>query len=106
MKKGVREREKGILGDDRLPPNIMILDAHTHIFPEEICRQRDDYFADEPAFRLLYESPKSKMVGPEGMLKALEEEGVEAAVVLGFPLDKLSVEDSPVFEFSVGGRDF
>jgi outer membrane protein insertion porin family len=28
------------------------------------------------------------------------------AVVLGFPLDKLSVEDSPVFEFSVGGRDF
>jgi len=27
-------------------------------------------------------------------------------VVLGFPLDALSVEDSPVFEFSVGGRDF
>jgi outer membrane protein insertion porin family len=27
-------------------------------------------------------------------------------VVMGFPLDKLSVEDSPVFEFSVGGRDF
>jgi outer membrane protein assembly complex protein YaeT len=28
------------------------------------------------------------------------------AVILGFPLDKLGVEDSPVFEFSVGGRDF
>jgi outer membrane protein assembly complex protein YaeT len=29
------------------------------------------------------------------------------AVVLGFPLDRVSaVEDSPVFEFSVGGRDF
>jgi outer membrane protein assembly factor BamA len=28
------------------------------------------------------------------------------AVILGFPLDKLSVEDSPVFEFSVGGRGF
>src|SRR5262249_37817989 len=27
-------------------------------------------------------------------------------VVLGFPLDKLSVEQSPVFEFSVAGRDF
>ena len=24
-------------------------------------------------------------------------------VVLGFPLDPLSIEDSPVFEFSVGG---
>ena len=28
------------------------------------------------------------------------------AVVLGFPLDRLSVEDSPVFEFSVGGAGF
>jgi outer membrane protein insertion porin family len=28
------------------------------------------------------------------------------AVVLGFPLDPLSVEDSPVFEFSVGGGAF
>jgi len=28
------------------------------------------------------------------------------AIVLGFPLDALSVEDSPVFEFSVGGVGF
>ena len=28
------------------------------------------------------------------------------AVVLGFPLDRLSVDDSPVFEFSVGGGAF
>jgi len=28
------------------------------------------------------------------------------AVVLGFPLDPLSVEDSPVFEFSIGGSAF
>ena len=28
------------------------------------------------------------------------------AVILGFPLDKLSIEDSPVFEFSVGGANF
>jgi outer membrane protein insertion porin family len=28
------------------------------------------------------------------------------ALVLGFPLDKLEVEDSPVFEFSVGGVGF
>ena len=63
----------------------MILDGHTHIFPEEVIRRREDFFADEPAFRLLYESPKSKMVGPEEMLAAMEDEGVEAAVILGFP---------------------
>ena len=63
----------------------MILDGHTHIFPEEVIRGREDFFADEPALRLLYESPKSKMVGPEEMLAAMEEESVEAAVILGFP---------------------
>ncbi len=63
----------------------MIIDAHTHIFPEEVCRRREDFFADEPAFRLLYDSPKAKMVTPEELVGALDEEGVEAAVVLGFP---------------------
>ena len=28
------------------------------------------------------------------------------AVILGFPLDPLEDEDSPVFEFSVGGQGF
>jgi predicted TIM-barrel fold metal-dependent hydrolase len=63
----------------------MILDAHTHIFPPEVCRRQEDFFADEPAFRLLYDSPKAKLLGPEEMVEALDREGVEAAVVLGFP---------------------
>ena len=63
----------------------MILDGHTHVFPEEVCRHREDYFADEPAFRLLYESPKSRLVTPPEMVGAMEEAGVEAAVVMGFP---------------------
>ena len=63
----------------------MILDGHTHVFPEEVCRRREDYFADEPAFRLLYESPKSRLVTPPEMVGAMEEAGVEAAVVMGFP---------------------
>ena len=63
----------------------MLLDGHTHIFPEEVCRRREDFFGAEPAFRLLYESPKSRLVGPEELLADLSAEGVEAAVVLGFP---------------------
>ncbi len=63
----------------------MILDAHTHIFPQEVREHREDFFSSEPAFRLLYDSPKSKMLGPEEMLAAMEDEGVEAAVILGFP---------------------
>ncbi len=63
----------------------MILDAHTHVFPEEICRRREDFFSDEPAFKALYGAPKSRLVDPEGLLQALGEEGVEAALVSGFP---------------------
>jgi predicted TIM-barrel fold metal-dependent hydrolase len=63
----------------------MLLDGHTHVFPEEVCRRREDFFADEPAFRLLYDSPKSRLVGPEEMIAAMAEAGVEAAVVMGFP---------------------
>jgi predicted TIM-barrel fold metal-dependent hydrolase len=63
----------------------MILDGHTHVFPEEVCRGREDYFSDEPAFRLLYDSPKARLVGPEEMVAAMDEAGVAAAVVMGFP---------------------
>jgi predicted TIM-barrel fold metal-dependent hydrolase len=63
----------------------MILDAHTHIFPEEVCRRREDFFPEEPAFRLLYDSPQARLVTPEELIAALDEEGVEAAVALGFP---------------------
>jgi predicted TIM-barrel fold metal-dependent hydrolase len=63
----------------------MFVDAHAHVFPEEMCRRREDFFSDEPAFQVLYGSPKSRLVGPEELLLALEEEGVEAAVVSGFP---------------------
>jgi predicted TIM-barrel fold metal-dependent hydrolase len=63
----------------------MILDAHTHVFPEEICRRREDFFSDEPAFKALYGAPKSRLVDPEELLQALGEEGLEAALVSGFP---------------------
>ncbi|MBM4272986.1 MAG: amidohydrolase [Deltaproteobacteria bacterium] len=62
-----------------------MLDAHTHVFPPEFCSRREDFFADEPGFRLLYDSPKSKMVGPEELVRGLDEEGMDGAVVLGFP---------------------
>ena len=63
----------------------MILDAHTHVFPPEICRGREDFFSGEPAFKSLYGAPKSRLVDPEELLAAMEAEGVEAAVVSGFP---------------------
>lgn len=50
----------------------MILDAHTHIFPPEICKARERFLDGEPNFRLLYEDPRSKLVGAEDLVAALD----------------------------------
>ncbi len=43
----------------------MIIDAHVHMFPPEIVNRREKYFSGEPEFKLLYETPKSKLVPAE-----------------------------------------
>jgi predicted TIM-barrel fold metal-dependent hydrolase len=63
----------------------MILDVHTHIFPEDICSGREAYCLLEPSFKLLYESPKSRLVGARDLLRRMDEDGVDLSVVFGFP---------------------
>ena len=63
----------------------MIIDFHTHIFPAEIRRERQDYFPAEPEFELLYRSPKSKLIGAADIVDAMDKEGVDKSVVFGFP---------------------
>lgn len=63
----------------------MIIDIHTHIFPPEIRHHRQNFFKDEPAFALLYESETAKMVGADQIVAAMDEQGVDKSVVFGFP---------------------
>jgi predicted TIM-barrel fold metal-dependent hydrolase len=63
----------------------MIIDFHTHIFPKSIRLNRQDFFPGEPAFRLLYQSPKSRMVGAKEIVMSMDEQGVDVSVVFGFP---------------------
>ena len=63
----------------------MIADAHTHIFPPEIIADRGRFFDGEPAFRMLYENPKSKMVGSEKLIESMERAGIGLSVTFGFP---------------------
>jgi predicted TIM-barrel fold metal-dependent hydrolase len=63
----------------------MIVDAHTHIFPKFMCERRSDYFEGEPAFKLLYESAKSKMADAETLLESMDQSGVDVSMVFGFP---------------------
>ena len=63
----------------------MIIDFHTHIFPAAICENREAYFPAEPAFRHLYESPKSKLIDARALLSVMDVNRVEKSVVFGFP---------------------
>jgi uncharacterized protein len=68
-----------------------MIDIHTHIFPPEIARQRQDFFSEDPAFRWLYESPQARIITAEELLQAMDEAGVEKSVIFGFPWRTLKI---------------
>ncbi|MFP4445170.1 MAG: amidohydrolase family protein [Desulfosudaceae bacterium] len=63
----------------------MIIDFHTHIFSRDVRANRAEYFDGEPAFRLLYESEKSKLAGAADLVAVIDESEVDLAVTFGFP---------------------
>jgi predicted TIM-barrel fold metal-dependent hydrolase len=63
----------------------MIIDVHTHIFPSDIRQNRGKFFPSESAFKLLYQSPKARLVGGRELISAMDENRVDKAVVFGFP---------------------
>ncbi|RZB30497.1 MAG: uncharacterized protein SRB1_02777 [Desulfobacteraceae bacterium Eth-SRB1] len=63
----------------------MIIDFHTHIFPKEIRENREKYFPSEPAFKLLYGRPGSKLAGAGELIDSMDSQGVAKSVIFGFP---------------------
>jgi predicted TIM-barrel fold metal-dependent hydrolase len=63
----------------------MIIDVHTHIFPDEIKNKREGFFDGEAAFKLLYSLPGSRLAGAEELIRNMDHEGVDKSVVFGFP---------------------
>jgi predicted TIM-barrel fold metal-dependent hydrolase len=83
------------------PPSSPIIDFHTHLFPASIRTARERFFHGEPAFRLLYDSPKSRMVGVDELIAAMDEDGVDRSVVFGFPwrsLEKARLNNDYILE--------
>jgi predicted TIM-barrel fold metal-dependent hydrolase len=66
----------------------MIVDCHTHIFPEEMRRDREAFCKRDEGFSSIYESPKAKMVGVEDLIASMDECGIDRSVICGFPWDQ------------------
>ena len=63
----------------------MIIDAHAHIFPPELIGRRESLLKSDPAFNLLYTDPQAQMAGSGDLVKTMNSDGVDAALVCGFP---------------------
>ncbi len=62
----------------------MIIDAHTHLFPPDICARREEYCARDPWFNQLYGNPKAKMATAEQLIASMETAGVDCSIAFPF----------------------
>jgi len=62
-----------------------VIDFHTHIFSPYTRGHRDQVAKRDPTFSRIHADTKARMIGVEELLQAMEENGVEASVVCGFP---------------------
>lgn len=63
----------------------MIIDCHTHIFPDEMRRDRETFCERDEGFSSIYKNSKTRMIGIEELIASMDESGVERSVICGFP---------------------
>jgi hypothetical protein len=63
---------------------LVIIDAHTHIFPPDVRHRREAYLERDAAFRELYASPKARVATAEELLASMAEAGIDRSVACGF----------------------
>ena len=61
----------------------MTIDFHTHIFPPWLQDQRERWLERDATFGELYSDPNAKLATVDDLLKAMDDDGIERAVVMG-----------------------
>ena len=87
----------------------MIIDVHTHIFPPELIRQREELLEVCPYFAALYGNPDAKMATADDLVESMATAGIDRSVAFGFPWQddgRLRLANDYVFEAAdnAGGR--
>ena len=77
--------ETGIPSILRRSLQPMIIDCHTHIFPDEIRKDRKPFCGRDRGFSSIYKNSKTKIAGVEDLIASMDEWGVERSVICGFP---------------------
>jgi predicted TIM-barrel fold metal-dependent hydrolase len=66
----------------------MIIDCHTHIFPEEVRKDREVFCKTDGGFSSIYKNSKAKLIGVEELINSMDEWGIDRSVICGFPWDE------------------
>lgn len=69
----------------------MIIDCHTHIFPDEVRKNRAAFCEKDEAFSSIYKDSKAKLAGVEELITSMDEAGVERSVICGFCWERLDL---------------
>ena len=62
----------------------MIVDFHTHILPPSFKSKRTEIASKDATFAALFSSDKAKMATAQELIAAMDEDGVDVSVVLGY----------------------
>jgi predicted TIM-barrel fold metal-dependent hydrolase len=66
----------------------MIIDSHTHLFPDEIRKEREKFCERDEGFSSIYKNSKTKLAGVEELIASMDESGIDRSVICGFPWDQ------------------
>lgn len=62
-----------------------VVDAHVHVFPEEIGRDRAAWLLRDGWFNALYQNPNARLATTEDLIESMDRAGVDHSIVCGFP---------------------
>jgi len=71
-------------------PNT-IIDGHTHVFPDVVRGGRKKFCKHDAVFCALYGDPRARMAGSDELVNDMNTQGVDQAVICGFPWEDLGL---------------
>jgi hypothetical protein len=72
----------------------MIIDFHTHVFPPQIKKNRNNYIDSDPCFAILYSSRDARLATADELIASMDKAGIDVSVILniGWTTHELCVE--------------
>lgn len=72
----------------------MIIDFHTHVFPPQIKKKRNQYIDSDPCFAVLYSPKEAQLATADELIDSMDKEGIDISVIvnIGWTTHELCVE--------------